>query len=820
MRLNRRTNRNRGPGTRAQPQAVVLRARGSAPSAKPPVRIFVGTEPGQYRAERVLVWSIEQVRDPSRTYEIHLMKDLVGFDRRHWLTGFTNYRFAIAHLAGGAGRAIYNDVDQIYLTDPAELFDADMQGHGYLALSPDDTAVMLIDCARMAPIWPLDLVRRERRKSIEARARAVSGLWGELPRPWHARDWEYDAGRTRLLHFTTIHTQPWQPFPRAFAYLPNANGPVWLDLEHTADCAGFHLFTADAPSDAYAPRLAQLRGAPGGGSRARRPDVVVGAPDLARLLAEAGAETVLDYTFGVDDGSAAGDTQQAYGARRVQRHDPAVPGLAAPPRSQGRFDAVVGRAGLERIPDDDVPWVVDELFAAAERLLYVVVADEARRDVLGDGTVLRIRSRGRAWWESHFAAASLHHPAVRCRLVFARRGEVACLREWGPCLSGAPRVWILGDDKAGHATQSLGLARALGWPYEVKDLRFTFRSRLSTRVRGATLIGLDRQRSPALEPPWPDIAISTGRRAAPVARWLAKQSRGLTRTVHLGRKGGERAGTFDAVVSCAHFRLPTHARRIETTVPLTAVTHARLSEAAQRWRGLFGDAPRPHVVLVVGGATSQHHFDAATASRLATEVRAFAEVAGGTVCAITSPRTGTDATEALAAALEGRHRLHRWEPGERDNPYLGHLALADILVVTGESESMLAEAAVVGRPLYIYPLPEKPPRLRTRLREWVRRTGVSMPRKAKGTVRPQQGLEYYCARLIERGLVRTERDVTCLHDRLIALGVARRFGAPLERDGLDGGKVLAEIDSVARRIRALLGVCAPEPREERRASVV
>jgi hypothetical protein len=55
---------------------------GVAPSAKPPVRLFVGTEPAQYRAERVFLWSIEKVRDPSRVYEIYLMKELVGFDRR------------------------------------------------------------------------------------------------------------------------------------------------------------------------------------------------------------------------------------------------------------------------------------------------------------------------------------------------------------------------------------------------------------------------------------------------------------------------------------------------------------------------------------------------------------------------------------------------------------------------------------------------------------------------------------------------------------------------------------------------------------------
>src|SRR5689334_7303102 len=147
-------NSDNWPFTRDHPDVVVLGVRdGSVPSDKPPVRIFLGTEEAQYRAERIFFWSIEKVRDPGRVYEIHLMKNVAGFDRRSWRTGFTNYRFAIPDFAGGVGKAIYNDVDQIYLADPALLFDLDMDGHGYLAISPKDTSVMLIDCPRMLPMW-------------------------------------------------------------------------------------------------------------------------------------------------------------------------------------------------------------------------------------------------------------------------------------------------------------------------------------------------------------------------------------------------------------------------------------------------------------------------------------------------------------------------------------------------------------------------------------------------------------------------------------------------------------------------------------------
>ena len=81
----------------ATPECVVLAARTGA-DGRPPVRIFLGSERAQYRAERIFVWSIEQVRDPGRRYEITLMKHFEGFANERWTTGFTNYRFAIPYL--------------------------------------------------------------------------------------------------------------------------------------------------------------------------------------------------------------------------------------------------------------------------------------------------------------------------------------------------------------------------------------------------------------------------------------------------------------------------------------------------------------------------------------------------------------------------------------------------------------------------------------------------------------------------------------------------------------------------------------------------
>ena len=233
-------------------------APGHSPDPRPPVRIFVGTEPVQHRAERVFFHALRKVRNPARVYEVYRMLRLPGFAQGRWRTGFTNFRFAIPDLAGRHGRALYNDVDEIYLGDPAELFDRPMGEAGYLALTPSDTAVMLLDCARMAQVWTLERAQRLGKKTLLELAAEKPGLWAPLPAQWHARDTEYRPGFTTCLHYTALNLQPWHPTPEQYSYHPHPLGELWRDLEREADAAGYEIFSAAAPSPAYGDAAARL----------------------------------------------------------------------------------------------------------------------------------------------------------------------------------------------------------------------------------------------------------------------------------------------------------------------------------------------------------------------------------------------------------------------------------------------------------------------------------------------------------------------------------------------------------------------------------
>lgn len=802
--------RSRPKGIRATPEKIVLEVRGEiASSIKPPVRIFVGSESAQYRAERILVWSIEQVRDPSRVYEIYLMKELKGFNRRKWLTGFTNYRFAIPTFAGQAGRAIYNDVDQIYLADPGELFDHDMGDHGFLSIAQNDSSVMLMDCTKMARVWSLDAAKFEKKNTLLQRTLGIPRLWGKLEPEWNARDEEYRPGHSKVLHYTALHTQPWQPFPQEFVYQKSPEGEVWFNLEHSANRQGFLLFSRSRPSSLFTELSKQATHLQSISPKPSMLQDVETVHDLEGVMHHLKAKTLLYCHLGrlferfSEQVRSTGLSSLTMTALDFCHQD-----RVALPSQQ--FDIVLLSGWLQLIPEEDIPWVIEEMFQRATGMVYVAIENTNRdQSSIAESSQLGLK-RDFNWWMSHLESISSRYPAIHWKLAFHTKTSKGISRRLsrsgGHWIGSPPRIWILSDGKVGHTTQSEGLAKSLGWPYEIKQLRFYGWHKIQKLLWGLfspNIIGLNRVHSSPLCIPWPDLVISTGWRPAPIARWIREQSQGKTRIIQLGRKGGCSADLFDVVITPSYYGFPPHPHRIETVAPLNDLTRETLDGVKQRWPNLFDNAPHPRIVFVVGGSTARFKFTADMARIIGKQLKDLAEKCQGKIFAVTSPRTGKDLSHALETTLLPDHFVHKWEPNQSDNPYFAYLSGADVIIVTGESESMLAEAASLGKPVYIVPLPENSPTWKVRLSEKIIQRAHSQPLNKRGTARPQQGLERLCAQLVRAGLVQPRRNLTMLHDSLIKKGIARPFGEPIQNGTQPR---LKETETVARKVKTTLGI--------------
>jgi uncharacterized protein len=367
--------------------------------------------------------------------------------------------------------------------------------------------------------------------------------------------------------------------------------------------------------------------------------------------------------------------------------------------------------------------------------------------------------------------------------------------------SASPRVWVLKCHRAGDHAQSLALARALAWPFQVKETRFHWYELFFALAGWATLAGLDRRRSSPLTPPWPDLIILAGRQNETPARWIRKQSGGRTRIVVIGRYWTP-PDELDFVVTTPQFRLPPHPKVLHNSFPLHLATKERLDAAAAEWSPRLRGVRRPYVALLVGGSSGPYVFSRETARRLGREASQLARSLGASLLVSTSARTGRAAAKSLKEAIDVPCHFYHWRPNDPNNPYLGFLAVADRIITTGDSMSMVAEACSTGRPVHIFEFGGGPAAMRgprssdRRARQWWRWSEL----KDQGIL----GLPYAWAVGLPAWRLNRSRDIRLVQDRFIASRRANWLG-----DGRDDEIRPAPLDDVHRaaaEIRTLMGM--------------
>jgi len=198
-----------------------------------PIRVYVGTDESQMVAVQVLEYSIR--RFATRAVEVVPMlnlpvptpKDPANRPR----TGFSFARFLIPSLAGYRGKAIYLDADMLVFGDIADLWDTPMGASKVLCTRQDvapvtwqnnvhfqpgrQMSVMLIDCEKC--MWNIDDIVRGLDEGKYGYKQLMSDLCvlepneiGENLDPmWNCLE-HFEAGRSKLLHFTDMDMQPWR----------------------------------------------------------------------------------------------------------------------------------------------------------------------------------------------------------------------------------------------------------------------------------------------------------------------------------------------------------------------------------------------------------------------------------------------------------------------------------------------------------------------------------------------------------------------------------------------------------------------------------
>ena len=270
-------------------------------------------------------------------------------------------------------------------------------------------------------------------------------------------------------------------------------------------------------------------------------------------------------------------------------------------------------------------------------------------------------------------------------------------------------AWVLTDGKIGDDVQCFAIARALADHVERRVV-----------APGPIFAALapwgpvpprDQPENPGspIAPPFPDIVITSGRRAIAYARMVKRASRSQSKIVFM-KNPRIKVGDDDIVWAPAHDRLK--GANVISTLTSPHEMSARIEKARTQPDTPVAALPAPRLGVILGGPTGGQNggvrFDDAVISDLSGGIVAAARDFAG-VAVTASRRTPLELIHGIEAALADKPSFI-WR-GEGENPYADILALSDCLIVTADSHNMMSEAAASGIGIYAYRPPGLAPKL-------------------------------------------------------------------------------------------------------------
>lgn len=253
----------------------------------------------------------------------------------------------------------------------------------------------------------------------------------------------------------------------------------------------------------------------------------------------------------------------------------------------------------------------------------------------------------------------------------------------------------------------------------------------------------------ALAPPWPRLAISFGKTLEAV-KFMKARGADDTRFVHLGLPRKLPIGELDLIVPMPTDRYVRAPNVLDIRMPFNPAPPPVAADSPAALRLQSSGWPRPWTALIIGGSTTRGDVTPGQVARLAADANADALRRGGSLLVSTSPRTPAAVAAVIRQALTAPGELHLFDASApAANPYTAYLQMADQLIVTGDSASMIAECWRSGRPLWVSPLQMS---LRQR---WMRRLRSTVPGKLiqSGRVSADVDIGRWVRKLARDGLV-------------------------------------------------------------------
>lgn len=140
---------------------------------------------------------------------------------------------------------------------------------------------------------------------------------------------------------------------------------------------------------------------------------------IKELINKTDTKALLDYGAGKGfqylvpyniNGTRFENLQSFWQIEQIEKYDPAYSPFSNLPAK--KFDGVICTDVLEHCPEEDVPWILDEIYSYAEKFVYGNIACYPAKKTLPNGENAHCTVKQPAWWLERLNALKQKYPHV------------------------------------------------------------------------------------------------------------------------------------------------------------------------------------------------------------------------------------------------------------------------------------------------------------------------------------------------------------------------------------------------------------------------
>ncbi len=162
------------------------------------------------------------------------------------------------------------------------------------------------------------------------------------------------------------------------------------------------------------------------------------APAIRELMVDTQASSLIDYGCGkglqyerqdlvLPGGCIASSIASYWGDPEIVLYDPGYPPLSRRPSEP--TDGVICTDVLEHCPEEDMEWIVDDLFSLAKRFVFANIASYPAAKTLPSGENAHCTVREPQWWRALITGVAARHPNISYLFLIEERTRTGLLRQ-------------------------------------------------------------------------------------------------------------------------------------------------------------------------------------------------------------------------------------------------------------------------------------------------------------------------------------------------------------------------------------------------------